>query len=94
DRFRTKAVPEPAGVARARVELSNDARHDVPTTLICCSIPSSQVLELAATGHPMFSAVAQLTNVTVMDLPTGHWPMWSRPQELAGAIREAATSIP
>ncbi|MES6222125.1 alpha/beta hydrolase, partial [Cutibacterium acnes] len=45
-------------------------------------------------GHPMFSAVAQLTNVTVMDLPTGHWPMWSRPQELAGAIREAATSIP
>ncbi|MCP9323412.1 alpha/beta fold hydrolase [Cutibacterium acnes] len=92
DRFRTKAIPEPAGVARARVELSNDARHDVPTTLICCSIPSVQVLELAAAGNPMFSAVAHLTNVTVMDLPTGHWPMWSRPQELAEAIREAATS--
>ncbi|MBD4631878.1 alpha/beta hydrolase, partial [Xanthomonas citri pv. citri] len=35
---------------------------------------------------------AHLTNFTAMDLPTGHWPMWSRPQELAEAIREAATS--
>ncbi|EFS72747.1 hypothetical protein HMPREF9622_00070 [Cutibacterium modestum HL037PA3] len=38
--------------------------------------------------------LSYLTNVTVMDLPTGHWPMWSRPQELAEAVREAATSIP
>ena len=92
DRFRARAVPEPAQVARARVALSNSARHDVLTTLICCSIPSVQVLELAAAGNPMFSAVAHLTNFTAMDLPTGHWPMWSRPQELAEAIREAATS--
>lgn len=92
DRFRARAVPEPAQVARARVALSNSARHDVLTTLICCSIPSVQVLELAAAGNPMFSAVAHLTNFTAMDLPTGHWPMWSRPQELAEAIREVATS--
>lgn len=50
--FRTRAVPEPAGVARAMVSLTNDRRHRVPTTLICCSLPSSQVLELAVlTGH-------------------------------------------
>ncbi|MDO4718728.1 MAG: alpha/beta fold hydrolase [Propionibacteriaceae bacterium] len=90
-RFRSKAVPEPAGVARAFVELTNAARHDVATTLICCSLPSAQVLELAAQGHPMFSAVAQLTQMDVVDLPTGHWPMWSRPQELADAIRAAAS---
>lgn len=90
-RFRSRAVPEPAGVARARVMLTNAARHDVPTTLICCSLPSAQVLELAAHGHPMFSAVAQLTQVDVVDLPTGHWPMWSRPQELADVIRTAAS---
>ncbi len=89
-RFRSKAVPEPAGVARASVELTNAARHDVPTTLICCSLPGAQVLELATQGHPMFSAVAQLTQMDVVDLPTGHWPMWSRPQELADAIRAAA----
>lgn len=90
-RFRAKAVPEPAGVARSTVELTNPARHDVATTLICCSLPSAQILELARQGNPMFSAVAQLTHVDVVDLPTGHWPMWSRAQELAHAIRTAAS---
>lgn len=89
-RFRSLAVPEPARVARASVELTNAARHDVPTTLICCSVPSSQVLELAERGHPMFSDVALLSQVNVVDLPTGHWPMWSRPKELADALRIAA----
>ncbi|EPH00230.1 hypothetical protein HMPREF1531_02338 [Propionibacterium sp. oral taxon 192 str. F0372] len=84
-------MPEPAGVARASVELTNAARHAVATTLICCSLPSAQVLELAAQGHPMFSAVAQLTQMDVVDLPTGHWPMWSRPQELADAICTAVS---
>ncbi|CAM2733866.1 alpha/beta fold hydrolase [Actinomyces slackii] len=91
-RFRSKAVPEPAGVARRTVELTNAARHDVATTLICCSLPSAQILALAEQGHPMFSAVAQLTHMDMVDLPTGHWPMWSRPQELADAIRTAANS--
>lgn len=91
-RFRGMAVPEPAGVARARVDLKNGARHDVATTLICCSMPSAQILEMSAAGHPMFAAVGQLTTVDVVDLPTGHWPMWSRPQELADAILAAASS--
>lgn len=88
--FRARAVPEPAGVARATVSLKNDRRHDVPTTLICCSLPSSQVLELAQARHPMFTAVSDLTDVQTVDLPTGHWPMWSRPAELANAIADAA----
>lgn len=88
--FRARAVPEPAGVARATVSLKNDQRHDVPTTLICCSLPSSQVLELAQARHPMFTAVSDLTDVQTVDLPTGHWPMWSRPAELANAIADAA----
>lgn len=90
--FRTRAVPEPAGVARAMVSLTNDRRHGVPTTLICCSLPSSQVLELAQARHPMFVAVNDLIDVQMIDLPTGHWPMWSRPEELANTIATAALS--
>ena len=26
----------------------------------------------------------------MVDLPTGHWPMWSKPAELAQAIHDAA----
>ncbi|MCM3688688.1 alpha/beta fold hydrolase [Kocuria rosea] len=91
ERFRARAVPEPGPVVRQPVKLTNDARHQVPTTLVCCSIPSAQVLELAQGGHPMFADVANLAHLDVIDLPTGHWPMWSRPRDLAQAIQSEAS---
>ncbi|CAN7543750.1 alpha/beta hydrolase [Microbacterium maritypicum] len=91
ERFRERAVPEPGPVLRQPVELTNDERRAIPTTLICCSIPSAQLLELARTGHPMFAEVAMLDNLDVVDLPTGHWPMWSRPGDLAELIQAAAS---
>jgi pimeloyl-ACP methyl ester carboxylesterase len=91
ERFRARAVPEPGPVLRQPVDLTNDARREVRTTLVCCSIPSAQVLELAQTGHPMFAEVANLEHLDVIDLPTGHWPMWSRPRDLAKAIQSAAS---
>ena len=91
ERFRARAVPEPGPVLRQPVELTNDARRAVPTTLVCCSIPSGQVLELARGGNPMFAETAHLENVETVDLPTGHWPMWSRPRDLAAVIDAAAS---
>lgn len=91
ERFRARAVPEPGPVLRQRVELVNEARRKVPTTLVCCSISGAQVLEMARMGHAMFAEVAHLECSEVIDLPTGHWPMWSRPRELAAAIRSAAS---
>lgn len=92
DRFRARAVPEPGPVLRQAVELTNDARLRIPTTLVCCSIPGAQVMELASAGHPVFAQVAGLEHVDVVDLPTGHWPMWSRPEDLAHLIATAASS--
>ena len=93
ERFRARAVPEPGPVLRQPVELANDARRAVPTTLVCCSIPSAQVQELAGAGHPLFAEVAELERLDLVDLPTGHWPMWSRPRELADVIRAEAARI-
>lgn len=89
ERFRRKAVPEPAPVLRQSVELTNESRRRVPTTLVCCSISGEQVMELVEAGHPMFAEVAKLERVDVVDLPTGHWSMWSRPRDLADVIRAA-----
>ncbi|UKA49324.1 alpha/beta hydrolase [Arthrobacter sp. FW305-123] len=91
ERFRARAVPEPGPVLRQPVELTNDARRKVRTTLVCCSIPGAQVLELARTGHAMFAEVANLEHLDVIDLPTGHWPMWSRPRDLAKVIQSASS---
>ncbi|KTS69950.1 esterase [Microbacterium testaceum] len=90
ERFRERAVAEPASVLRQSVAWGNEARHHVPTTLVCCSLPSAHVHELAGAGHPMFAEVARLTRAESVDLPTGHWSMWSRPRDLARVILAAA----
>lgn len=93
DRFRTRAVPEPGPVLRQPVHLTNDERLEVATTFVCCSVPSAQVIELVKAGHPMFSEVGNLKNVDYVDLPTGHWPMWSRPSDLAQILAEQSSVV-
>lgn len=87
--FRERAVPEPGPVLREPVHLTNDARRDVPTTIIACSYPSEVMLKLAREGNPMMAETATLRDLDVVDLPTGHWPMWSRPTDLATALAAA-----
>ena len=45
--FRSRAVPEPAGPARDRLELVDSSRLDVPTTVICTSFPSEVIQQMA-----------------------------------------------
>ncbi len=89
--FRDRAVPEPAGVARSVVKVVNNARLEVPATVICTSIPSAQLRELVAAGH-IPSEIHNVVDVTWIDLPTGHWPMFSRPGALAAIIADQARS--
>ncbi|NHA66718.1 alpha/beta fold hydrolase [Phycicoccus flavus] len=89
--FRERAVPEPGPVLRAATPLTNPARRAVPATLVCCSLGAEQVRAMAAAGHPMMAEVATLEDVDLVDLPTGHWPMWSRPGELAAVLAACAT---
>jgi hypothetical protein len=42
---------------------------------------------MAKEGHPFFAELPYL-DMTYVDLPTGHWPMWSRPAELAAILAE------
>lgn len=81
--FRKRAVSQPTSLLRDTVTLTNHARFAVPTTFVCCSYPSAQVHKLVAAAHPMFAEVAHYAHVDYVDLPTGHWPMWSEPARLA-----------
>ena len=91
ERFRERAVPEPGSVMREAVRLVNDSRRDVPVTIIACSFPSEVMMQMAHESHPMMAEVATLRDLDLIDLPTGHWPMWSRPADLAAAIATAAS---
>ena len=88
DLFRQRAVPEPGPVVREAVRVQGDAGRSVPSTFICCSITGEQIRALAKADHPMFSEVAKLSDAEFVDLPTGHWPMWSRPAALAEILSE------
>jgi pimeloyl-ACP methyl ester carboxylesterase len=84
--FRQRAVPEPAGVLRDAPELTNDARLEVPTTAIATGYTSDQYKDAIAQGYAWLGGFAELRNITWVDLPTSHWPMWSRPKDLAAII--------
>jgi pimeloyl-ACP methyl ester carboxylesterase len=88
--FRQRAVPEPGGVLRDAADLTNDARLDIPSTVICTGYTSAQYQEAVNEGYAWLAGLKELRNITWVDLPTSHWPMWSRPHELAEIIGEVA----
>ena len=92
ERFAAIAVPEPVGVTSDKQVLADERRYDVPATVICCEFSAETMRELIAEGHPYVAELAQLTNAQLVDLPTGHWPQFTRPRELAAAILAAISS--
>lgn len=84
-----RAVPHPAGVAGAPAHLTDRRRLDVPVTVICSSIPSEVMQQLVAAGR-IPAELPDVRDVTWVDLPTGHWPMLSRPADLAAAVAAVA----
>jgi pimeloyl-ACP methyl ester carboxylesterase len=90
--FRRRAVPQPGAALHGAAELANDARLDVPSTVVCTGLTSEQYKEAITEGYAFLAGLAELRDVTYLDLPTSHWPMWSRPRELAGIIGDVATA--
>jgi len=88
--FERRAVPEPGGVLRHEHNFADDRRLDIPSTVICTGFTSEQYKDAAEKGYAFLAGLAELRNVSWVDLPTSHWPMWSRPQELAAVIGDVA----
>lgn len=84
--FRERAIPSPAHVARDPQQLSDERRYDVPATVIACEFPSATLREWMEQGEPPLQELAKLHDVEYVDLPTGHWPQFTRPDELGSSI--------
>jgi pimeloyl-ACP methyl ester carboxylesterase len=91
--FRQRAVPEPGGAIRDAPQLTNDRRLDVPSTVVCSSMTSAEIKAFVEAGYAWIAGLAELRHVTYVDLPTGHWPMWSRPQDVAAVIADVAQNV-
>lgn len=84
--MRARAVPQPA---RTATEPLRRSHRGVPVeTLVSCTFPEEVVRKLMGEHHPMFSGFG--ANFQLRALPTGHWPMFSRPVDLAQLLVEIA----
>jgi pimeloyl-ACP methyl ester carboxylesterase len=83
--LRSLAVAQPFGTFTQPLRLANPAREELPKLGILCSLSLAQVQQMIASDDPAFRELAGPT-WRFVELPTGHWPMFSRPEDLAGLL--------
>lgn len=87
-RFLEAAVPVPEAVVKAVVRFTDERRFDVPVTVVCPEFSPADVEESLAAGDiPELRAARRLA---LVDVDTGHWPMLSKPAELARTLADIA----
>jgi pimeloyl-ACP methyl ester carboxylesterase len=85
------ATPQPFNGARQRTSLKNPRRRDLPKLAVWCEDTSEEIREFLKDAPPLFSELKD-ENFEFVDLPTGHYPMFSRARELADLLVKASES--
>jgi pimeloyl-ACP methyl ester carboxylesterase len=86
--FASAAIPVPEAVTKGVVRLTDERRFDVPVVLVCPEFTPAQAQEWIDAGD-----VPELTKAKHLDLvniDSGHWPMITKPIELARLLAAAA----
>ena len=83
----SRATPQPFGTYTQPLRLKNPAREGLAKLGILCSFSLEQVQEMIASGNPLFRELDG-PEWRFVELPTGHWPMFSRPEDLAELLLE------
>lgn len=58
----------------------------MPPTVIACEFSSAMLRAWVGQGHPYVRELAKIRDVDYIDVPTGHWPQFTRPEGLGPAI--------
>lgn len=88
-RFRERAIPSPAGMTADPQRLSDERRYRVPVTVICPEFTAEDIQGWIAEDMEPVRELGRISDVTFVDLPTGHWPQFTKPRELAETILDA-----
>jgi pimeloyl-ACP methyl ester carboxylesterase len=87
-RFRERAIPAPARASSDPQQLSDERRYDVPITVISTEFSSEMLQSWIARDLEPVREFSRIKEVEYIDLPTGHWPQFTKPEELARVILE------
>ena len=83
DRARRLGSPQPFRTVTDALDRPGDP-IPVPASAICCTFSPEQIAQLAG-SNPIFALMARLE---LHHLPTGHWPQFSRPDDLAALLAD------
>jgi pimeloyl-ACP methyl ester carboxylesterase len=81
------AIPVPEEVAKGTVRLTDERRFDVPVVLVCPEFTPAQAREWIDAGE--VPELAKAKRLELVDIDSGHWPMVSKPAELARLLAAA-----
>lgn len=86
--FAEAAIPVPEGVSRGIVRVADERRFTVPVVLICPEYSPADAKAWIDAGD--IPELAKAERVEFVDIDSGHWPMLTRPAELAHLLAEEA----
>jgi len=80
------AIAVPATVTQGVVHLSDDRRYHVPVTMVCPEFTPDQAKEWVKAGE--IPELAKARRVDYVGIDSGHWPMYTKPVELARILAD------
>jgi pimeloyl-ACP methyl ester carboxylesterase len=87
-RFEAAAVPVPEAVTRGVVHLGDERRFEVPVVVVCPEFSPADARRWINAGQ--VPELARARHVEMVDIDSGHWPMLTKPAELARILADAA----
>jgi pimeloyl-ACP methyl ester carboxylesterase len=87
-RIAAAAIPVPEQVSKGRVRLQDERRYDVPVVLVCPEFSPEEAQGWIDAGD--VPELSRARDVELVDLDSGHWPMFSKPAGLARLLAEIA----
>jgi len=87
-RIAAAAIPVPEGVTKGVVHLTDERRFDVPVVIVCPEFTPAEAREWIGAGD--VPELAKTEHLEFVDIDSGHWPMFSKPDELARLLAEVA----
>lgn len=79
-----RAIPVPEAVVKGVVDYADDRRYAVPVVMVCPEFTPDQARAWLAAGD--IPELAKVEHVDYVDIDSGHWPMFSKPDVLAEVL--------
>jgi pimeloyl-ACP methyl ester carboxylesterase len=88
DRIAAAAIAVPETVTGGIVRLTDERRYDVPVVVVCPEFTPAEAREWMDAGQ--LPELARAKHLELVDIDSGHWPMFTKPAELAAVLAAAA----